>query len=97
MNPNATQRIYPEDETPIDHIPGRCAIHIRRMDRLENRMDRYDEDLKVIKEMRDLIAEINTRLTKLEVCVHAIIWPLGIIAGAALTGVVIAISKLIFK
>jgi hypothetical protein len=96
MDPQKTQRIFPDlcDEASL---PARCSLHIRRIDRIESRMDRYDEDLRIIREMRDLIAEINQRLTKLEVRVGIIVWPLGVIAASALSGVVIAFFRLILK
>ena len=94
--PAHTQRIEvvePGDGSPV---PSRCAYNMRRIDRLENRMDHVESRITSVEDMRDILTRLDKRVEVLDVRLGGLVWPARIVAGAVITGLVAAILKVIF-
>jgi hypothetical protein len=95
-NNNKTQQIYPEyiDDEPI---PQRCALHIRRLDKIEDRVDLIESRMTIVEDMRKTLSSLDKKVGIIDERVMSISWPLRIIAGSVIVTIVGAILALIIK
>lgn len=76
MAPADTQRIYPEEPLPV-----RCLAHVRRLDKLESRMESVEKRISGIEDLRTDVRLMSDR-------VRLILWLTGIATGAIIVGVI---------
>ena len=76
MTPNQTQRIYPDDP-----LPSRCMEHVRRLDKLEGRVDSGEKRIDGIEDLRMLVQLLADRI-------RLILWLTAIATSAIIVGVV---------
>lgn len=76
MDANQTQRIFPDDS-----LPARCIDHVRRLDKLEGRVDSVEKRIYGIEDLRMLVQLLADRI-------RLILWLTGIATGAIIVGVI---------
>lgn len=70
----------------IEQLPARCVEHVRRLDRLEGRVDSVEARISGIEELKTLVQLLADRM-------RLIIWLSGICTGS----IVVAIIGKVFE
>jgi len=91
-----TQRVDIIEPPENEPVPGRCAYNMRRIDRLESRMERVEERITSVEDMRDILNRLDKRVMILDERLAGLVWPARIVAACVITGIAGAILKLIF-
>ena len=85
-----TQRVELEDCA----MPARCALHIRRIDMLEMRMNAHDERMQKVEKLHEILQGLAADVRVLSERVKLLLWVGGAIASAIIIALVTAAFKL---
>lgn len=79
MNPEQTQRLE------FENMPARCVEHVRRLDKLEARVDSVERRISGIEDLRMMVQLLVDRM-------RLVMW----MTGVATTGIILGVIGLFF-